>query len=113
MNLIKRNNQIYHLIGNLNLNDLNVVSYGVHLGEITNRFIPNHHFFKVFGKSFNNVIHMNINDDNVYKYLKGEEISFDTKKGYGVIMINDLILGGFKASNGVLKNLYPKGLRNF
>lgn len=113
LNLIKRNNQIYHLIRDINLDNLNVLSYGVKIGEIDKRFIPNHHFFKVFGKYFKNKLELSIDDPSVYKYLRGEQLDMELSKGYGVIMIEGLSLGGFKSSDGVLKNLYPKGLRNF
>ena len=43
--------------------------------------------------------------------LTREEIDdFDNLKGYGVIFLEGVALGGFKASNGRLKNYYPKGL---
>ncbi len=113
LNLIKRNNQIYHLIKDINLDNINVLSYGVKIGEIDKRFIPNHHFFKVFGKYCKNQLVLNIDDINVVKYLRGEQLDINMPKGYGVIMIDNLSLGGFKSSDGVLKNLYPKGLRNF
>ena len=113
LNLIKKNNQIYHLVSDLNLDNLNVLSYGVKIGEIDKRFIPNHHFFKVFGKYFNNKLELKLDDPNVLKYLRGEQLDIELPKGYGVIMIDGLSLGGFKSSDGVLKNLYPKGLRNF
>ena len=113
LNLIKKNNIIYHLNSDINLDDLNVVSYGVRIGEIDKRFIPNHHFFKVFGKYFNIKLELNLNDNNILKYLRGEQLDIDLPKGYGVILIDGLVLGGFKSVDGVLKNLYPKGLRNF
>ena len=113
LNLIKRNNQIYHLNADINLDNLNVLNYGVKIGEIDKRFIPNHHFFKVFGKYFKNKLELKLDDSNVIKYLRGEQLDIELPKGYGVIMIDGLALGGFKSSDGVLKNLYPKGLRNF
>ena len=113
LNLIKKNNQIYHLVSDINLDGLNVLSYGVKIGEIDKRFIPNHHFFKVFGKYFKNILELKLDDPNVLKYLRGEQLDIEMPKGYGVIMIDGLSLGGFKSSDGVLKNLYPKGLRNF
>lgn len=113
LNLIKKNNIIYHLVSDINLDGLNVYSYGVRIGEIDKRFIPNHHFFKVFGKYFNIKLELSLDDINVAKYLRGEQLNLELDKGYGVIMIDGLSLGGFKSVDGVLKNLYPKGLRNF
>ena len=113
LNLIKRNNQIYHLNSDINLDNLNVLNYGVKIGEIDKRFIPNHHFFKVFGKYCKIKLELKLDDINVLKYLRGEQLDIELDKGYGVIMIDGLSLGGFKSVDGVLKNLYPKGLRNF
>ena len=113
LNLIKKNNIVYHLVSDINLDGLNVLSYGVRIGEIDKRFIPNHHFFKVFGKYFKNKLELTLDDINVVKYLRGEQLDIELPKGYGVILIDGLSLGGFKSSDGVLKNLYPKGLRNF
>ncbi len=113
LNIVKRKNRFYHLSSNVDLGNLNVLNYGIELGEVVNgRFIPFHHFFKALGPYFNNVLELNINDKRVLSYLHGEEIKADVKNGYGVIKIGDLYLGGFKATNGVLKNHYPKGLRN-
>ena len=112
-NLIKRNNQIYHLNSDINLDGLNVLNYGVKIGEIDKRFIPNHHFFKVFGKYCKIKLELDLDNPNVVKYLRGEQLDIELSKGYGAIMIDGLSLGGFKSVDGVLKNLYPKGLRNF
>ena len=52
-------------------------------------------------------------DDLVGKYLHGEQISSDVKNGFGVLKINGISLGGYKANSSNLNNYYPKGLRNF
>ena len=49
----------------------------------------------------------------VVKFLHGEEIKIDESiKGYTLVCVNGISLGFGKASNGNLKNKYPKGLRN-
>ncbi len=75
-----------------------------------NRFTPHHHFFKAFGQLFTNSYAPS--DDDIYKYLRGEELMADVPVGYGVILYKGAPVGGYKASNGRLKNHYPKGLRN-
>lgn len=95
------------------LNNLNVVSSGVQIGEVKhNYFIPNHNVFTAYGKYFKNKVNLNLDDDRVMKYLHGEEIQYECGNGYGVLMVDGYPIGGFKASNGNLKNHYPKGLRN-
>lgn len=110
----KIGNRYYLTQSNIDLSRLNVITNGVELGEVVkNRFEPYHHLFKTLGNNFKNILELDINDPRVIKYLRGEEIQASIPNGYGVIKIDSLILGGFKASNGNLKNHYPKGLRNF
>ena len=113
LNIVKLGNRYYLSKIDFNIDSLNVRNLGVELGEVTNgRFIPYHHFFKACGNYFNNKVYLDINNPLVDHYLKGEEIVYEAKNGYGVIIVDNLVLGGFKASNNHLKNHYPKGLRN-
>lgn len=113
LNIIKNGNRYYLSNVDFSLKDLNVKNFGVELGEvINNRFEPYHHFFKALGHYFKNKVYLSVLDSRVDHYLKGEEIICDSLPGYGVIVVDGLILGGFKASNNHLKNHYPKGLRN-
>jgi NOL1/NOP2/fmu family ribosome biogenesis protein len=56
---------------------------------------------------------MDYKDDMVSKYLRGEQIFSSVLNGFGVLKINNISLGGYKANSGNLNNYYPKGLRNF
>lgn len=51
------------------------------------------------------------NDPEVKQYLHGEAIAGTNQKGYGVIFVEDYPLSFYKESQGLAKNLYPKGLR--
>lgn len=94
--------------------DVNYVSIGVRLGEIKNgRFEPHHYLFTAFGTRFKCIMNLDYFDARVAKYLKGETFDVDLPDGYGALLLNDCPVGGFKVSNGMLKNYYPKGLRNF
>lgn len=112
-NILKIKNRYYATCTDLDLSNLNVLNAGVELGEVVrNRFIPYHHFFKAFGKYFKNRLVLHLEDPRVTSYLHGEEIQADLPNGYGVIELDGLYLGGFKAVDGRLKNYYPKGLRS-
>ncbi len=112
-NIIKEGNRYYIPCTNYDFKGLNVLNYGIELGEVSkNRFIPYHHLYKALGNYFNNKVILDVNDNKVLHYLRGEEITCDAPNGYGVILIDNIPLGGFKASNNQLKNHYPKGLRN-
>ena len=91
---------------------VNFWSLGVLLGETNKVFKPSHFVFSAFGKQFKNVLNFNFNAAEVQKYLKGENLIVDFLDCYGVIIVNNCPLGGFKISDGKFKNLYPKGLRN-
>lgn len=78
-----------------------------------NRFTPHHHFFHAYGHLCRNTLSLPPEDSRITQYLSGQEIADDSvSKGYGVICCEGCPLGGFKASNGRLKNHYPKALRN-
>lgn len=113
-NVYLKNNDLYYHIAPFDLSSLKILNYGVKLGEIYNRrFIPNHNIFKSLGHLFVNHLNLNFKDEIVMKYLHGEQISHEVDNGFGVLRINGINLGGFKANNNSLNNYYPKGLRNF
>lgn len=93
---------------------VNYVSIGVRLGKIeSNRFVPHHNLFTAFGNDFKIKLNLNFNDERVSKYLKGDTFEVELSDGYGALIVDGCSLGGFKISQGKLKNYYPKGLRNF
>ena len=94
------------------LESLKFVLVGVKIGSIQkNRFEPNHNLFMSHQDLFKAQIELN--DDELKKYLHGEEIVKEEvkSKGYAVVTRNGFAIGGVKVSNGRLKNLYPRGLR--
>lgn len=93
---------------------INYVSVGVRLGQIVGaRFEPHHNLFTSFGADFLLKLDLRLTDKLVEKYLRGETFDVELASGYGAVLINGMSLGGCKISQGKLKNLYPKGLRNF
>ena len=113
-NVILKNDELFSSATNADLSTLKILNYGVKLGKIINkRFVPEHHFYKAFSSMFVNSVDINYNDTNINRYLRGEELHLETPNGYGVLLVNNIPLGGYKASNNNLKNHYPKGLRNF
>ncbi len=93
---------------------VNYVSIGVRLGKvISNRFDPHHNLFTAFGDDFKVKLELDFRDDLTTKYLRGETFDVELPDGFGVVIVNNCALGGFKISQGKFKNYYPKGLRNF
>lgn len=112
--IIQKNNYLYYLPFDIYLNNLKVLNYGVKLGEIYNkRFIPDHNMFKSLSYLFDNIVNFDFKENIIGKYLRGEQLNCETYNGFGVVKINNIPLGGYKANSNNLNNYYPKGLRNF
>ena len=87
---------------------------GVLLGEIQKGILrPSHQFFSVFGALMKRIENLENGDARLDKYLLGEEIECRDFEGGGwcCVAYHGVPLGGGKASGGVIKNHYPKGLR--
>ncbi len=54
--------------------------------------------------------HRELSLEEAFAYLRGQTIPCE-EKGYGVVTVKGIPLGWIKASDGVGKNHYPKGLR--
>ena len=91
----------------------NVIREGIYLGDIEkNRFTPNHFMYRANSLVGLYKYEYALSESEYNEYIKGLEIKTNnltnnyyhlTYKGYSV--------GFGKASNGVIKNKYPKGLR--
>ncbi len=100
---------------NFDFKKMCVMKMGVEvLHNLGKRFEPAHNAFTACKKEHGkNVINLDINDERLYKFLHGEEINLDQDmKGYTCVCVENIPLGFGKASGNVLKNKYPKGLRN-
>lgn len=87
-------------------------SYGVTIGEIKKNYIlPHHQFFMAMGKDFKRKIELDVDSEEITRYLRGEEIDADCEKGWAVVTVNGCSVGGVKVGGGKGKNHYPKGLR--
>ena len=86
---------------------------GVLLGEVKKgNFFPHHQLFSAYGERFLRRENLKRDDERVVKYLRGEEIDSEIQSGWCAVCYEGVSLGGGKASNGRIKNHYPKGLRN-
>lgn len=97
------------------INKLPVLSVGVDLGEYDKGvFKPHHHFFMAYGNKVKNKLDMSVDDIRVTKFLRGETIEDSSVlDGYVAVCVSGYPLGFGKSKNGVIKNHYPKGIRNF
>ncbi len=89
-----------------------ILRSGVLAGEIKGkRFEPSHNLYSAYGKQAKNRLNLPLADERVEKYLHGEEIECEEISGYTALLLEGIPLSFGKASNGRLKNHYPKGLR--
>ncbi|WP_395151097.1 RsmB/NOP family class I SAM-dependent RNA methyltransferase [uncultured Allofournierella sp.] len=93
---------------------LRVMRAGVALGTAQkNRFVPAHHLFMAFGNQCVNQENLTLSDPRTAAWLRGEEIPAQTaQKGWCSVLVDGFPLGAGKVSGGVIKNHYPKALRN-
>ena len=88
-----------------------IVRAGLLLGEIKgSRFEPAH-ALAAAGRETPFLRTCALSFDEAMRYLKGETLFKDAEKGYGAATYMGHALGFYKASDGMLKNHYPKGLR--
>lgn len=107
----KINDKIYGSNYNINIGRLNLIRYGINVFDIKNDKI----FVPTFNLShFLNDKNIDLTFDEFKNYIKGLEINkkLNLKNGYYIVNYNNLNLGYVKYNNGILKNLYPKGLRH-
>ena len=97
--------------------NLPIICSGIPVGTVKGaRFEPEHALYMALAaKDIRNICRFAPNDPVLDRYLAGEEIPWDAEKGYGAVCVGEETfctpLGFGKASGGVLKNKYPKGLR--
>ena len=89
-----------------------VFSAGVLLGEVRGKnLFPSHQFFSAYGDLFKRK--QDLSYEQAVRYMRGEEIPATdfSDSGWCVLTFGGSALGGGKASGGMIKNHYPKGLR--
>ena len=79
------------------------------VGEVVRgRFEPDHAFFLSAGQTMRSY---ELNEEEAWKYLHGEQLPCSTEKGWVRVTYCGLPLGGARSDGRALKNKYPKYLR--
>lgn len=98
------------------LSGINVIRAGVFAGNIKGtRFEPAHALYMAAkADTCLNSADFQLDSESLAKFLHGEEIEAPQglEKGYAAVKAQGFVTGFGKASGGVIKNHYPKGLRN-
>ena len=108
--------KIYILPKNYNFDSkgLPILRAGLILGELVKRRIEPHHsaFMAARAEDCAQIVDLGADSAAIRAYLHGEEIDVPRGlSGYTAVAVSGMTTGFGKASNGRLKNKYPKGLR--
>jgi len=110
--LADRSNEIlrgkfYSLYEHFDASHLNILRYGVKLFEVREIFIPDHHLSHFVGPE----ISIPISEAEAKAYIHGDTFPTTLPDGFYIVSYQKQNLGFIKATQGVAKNHYPKGLR--
>lgn len=94
------------------LKGIKVLRFGLHLGVVKkNRFEPSHSLAMALkAQESVNTLELKAADKEIYAYFRGETVPCEYN-GWVLVTADGYSAGWGKASGGVLKNHYPKGLR--
>lgn len=98
----------------IDFDGLKVLRPGLHLGSLKkHRFEPSHALaLHLRPEQVNQYYDMDCDGKEIRRYLAGESLSDNNNcKGWVLMCVNGYSAGWAKASGGMLKNHYPKGLR--
>lgn len=92
---------------------LRLLRNGLFLGEIKkNRFEPSQSLAMALRmEEYDNAVSLEISDERVIRYLKGETIELEGRNGIVLVCVDGYPLGWGKLNNGTLKNKYLAGWR--
>lgn len=95
------------------LKGLKVLRPGLHLGSFRkNRFEPSHALALALAEEdVRHVCHLMSEEPIAAAYLNGQTFPYDGEKGWYLILVDGYSLGWGKLAGGMMKNHYPKGLR--
>lgn len=95
------------------IDGLKILRPGLHVGMIKkDRFEPSHALaLALKPRDFENFVDMPADDERVSAFLRGESFEAEGLKGWVLVCTDGYSLGWGKASAGIIKNHYPKGLR--
>lgn len=113
-NIINSNNHLYQIQSYFpKLEKVKILRTGLYLGECKkNRFEPSYSLSHTLNQNdVKNYYNFSASSIEVEKYLKGETLAGTSQKGYGLLLVDGFALSFYKESNGIIKNLIPKGLR--
>ncbi len=97
------------------IRNLKVLRPGLHLGTLKkNRFEPSHALaLALRPQEVKQSYPLSMEDSRATAFIAGQTFPIAEEKGWHLITVDGYSLGWGKASGGMMKNHYPKGLRKF
>ena len=110
--LLPFGDQLYYLPeDSFPLKALKVIRPGLHLGTYKkNRFEPSH-ALALSLRPKEALSHLSLTYEEAVSYIAGNQIPGDERNGWTLLSVYGYSIGFGKVSSGVIKNHYPKGLR--
>ena len=93
----------------INIKHLNVLRYGVKVGQLDKSDIRFDYHYAHFVQDFNQVL--DIDENDIKKYYLGESINKTVPKGYVLLKYKGINVDIAKSDGRIVKNRLPKGLR--
>lgn len=107
--IYENNGTFYQMPYFFDIKGLHIIRGGIKLGTLEKYGFNFDHALSHASKSFPLICE--IDEDNLHKYLKGEQLSIGIKDGIYLLTYKNIGVGFAKATKGKLNNRYPKGLR--
>ena len=108
-NVEKYGDFLFTMSETINTRYLNIVRYGVKVGETIKDEIKFDHHYAHFIETFDSVIEISFED--LLKYYQGEALNIQTNKGYILLKYKGINVDIAKSDGRIIKNRLPKGLR--
>ena len=100
---------LFTLSESFSIKHLNVIRYGVKIGQVDKNDIRYDYHYARFIDAFNNVLDIDLTA--LLKYYQGETINVAINKGYILLKYQGINVDIAKSDGRIIKNRLPKGLR--
>ena len=100
---------LFILSEDFSIKHLNVIRYGVKIGQVDKKDIRYDYHYARFVKDFNQVL--DIDTKALLQYYQGETINKPVNKGYILLKYQGINVDIAKSDGRIIKNRLPKGLR--
>ena len=105
----KYGDYLYLMDKEFNVKYLNVIRYGVKVGQIDKNDVRYDYHYAHFVKDFKNTLSITL--EELKKYYMGESLNKNVSKGYVLLQYEGINVDIAKSDGRVVKNRLPKGLR--